>query len=230
MTSSDDEPTYAPDSKGKKRLTWFSKIFILGLIVVPIAYAIPDFETQVKKKETIGITAKTDYKTTPLINEEYYHTLLDLFDRAEKKIFVGMFVIKPRSLYRENWPAWRTDRVLKLMKKLVEARKRGVKVTVIVSKPRTDKEDEKNKANRVAINWLRERGIQAGYNQSTVKLHDKVVIIDQKWIVQGSHNWTPGPLSTNVEASLLLEAEDGDQWSWKRYHEDLSVGVKDNDA
>lgn len=228
--SDDETPTFEPDPKGPRRLTWFARILIVLVLAAPVIYWLPAlYENKPAKKRTPepGVEVTTDYTVTPLFNEQYYQRLLELFEQADERIIVAMFVIKARSLYQQDYPDWRTDRVLNLMKALESAHKRGVTVKVVLSRPNEKgPEDEKNKANRVAKRWFNERGMTAKYNTAeSVKLHDKVVMIDHRWIVQGSHNWTPGPMSTNVEASLLMEAKQGDQWTWDQYHEDLKLGI-----
>ena len=50
-------------------------------------------------------------------------------------------------------------------------------------------------------------------------------MVDRRWVVQGSHNWTLGPMTTNKEASLLMEATGEETWTWEDDHEQLSIGI-----
>lgn len=231
---SGQEPVFAPDPHGPKRLTWLSKFLILLMIASPVIYVWsgtiePQDPRADASVENPGIQPTTDYRVTPLFNRDYYYTLRRLFKQAKQRIIVAQYMIDAPSLGDLNWPSWREDRVKKLLEALNQAHKRSVNVTVVLSKPSPNNK-EKNKVNETTKRWLEARGIAVGYNRSDrIRLHDKVVMVDRRWVVQGSHNWTIGPMTTNVEASLLMEAKDGEKWTWEDYHDRLSIGINETE-
>jgi phosphatidylserine/phosphatidylglycerophosphate/cardiolipin synthase-like enzyme len=173
---------------------------------------------------TIGVDATTDYTVTPLFGETYRRRVSDLFKQAERRILVAMYMIESNALLAGRSYARHDDWVMQLLQDLAKARKRGLTVRVILSRPQPDKDPKRTKANRLAKQWLQDHDISVEYNETVIELHDKVVIIDNRWIVQGSHNWTPTGLGENREASLLLTARDGQQWHWDDYWTSVRTG------
>lgn len=84
----------------------------------------------------------------------------------------------------------------KLNQSLVRAVKRGVKVRAVVNKsdvlPR--------------INAL---GIEARPAPVGRVLHSKLMYIDDRVLITGSHNYTKSAFQTNLEVSVILEREGG---------------------
>jgi phosphatidylserine/phosphatidylglycerophosphate/cardiolipin synthase-like enzyme len=221
----DEEITYAPDPHGTRKLTVTSKLIILMLVSLVALHYIDVFVSKPPEIEPdYGVRVTTDYDVRPLFNETYREVLLEKIGKAEKEIFVAMYLIQPPSLLAEEWPFWREDRVLEILKALVAAQKRDVKVLVILSRP-SETNEHKTVSNEAAREYLVENGVRVEYNASPVSLHDKIVVIDQKNIIQGSHNWTPAGLKYNHEQSLLLTAVDpeGDE-IWDNYKAFLQQG------
>lgn len=75
---------------------------------------------------------------------------------------------------------------------IIAAKKRGCKVEVLT-----------NAANVRSI--LTAQGISAKGILSGQLLHAKLIIIDEKNIVIGSHNYSQSAMSSNIEASVLIE-------------------------
>jgi phosphatidylserine/phosphatidylglycerophosphate/cardiolipin synthase-like enzyme len=214
------------DKYGSKKFTWLSKIVFLIFLIIAggvMAQYLPEVKQQKQEKKEIGTQAATDYLVEPLFDNEYKKMLLRLLKKSEKSIFVGMYIIDSPKLYKDDYPDWKTDHVYKLLKNLVKAKKRGVDIQVVMSRPLKG-QSKKRRAHVATKNWLKEEGIEARFNQSSVHLHDKVVIIDEKWILQGSHNWTNGALVSNYESSLLLEVLGDKKVTWSKYRNKLEEG------
>lgn len=60
--------------------------------------------------------------------------------------------------------------------------------------------------NDVTIPFLAERGIKAGYDSEETTHHVKAVVVDGRYLLLGSHNWTISSTSYNMETSILLDA------------------------
>ena len=58
--------------------------------------------------------------------------------------------------------------------------------------------------NRQAAQWLQERGVEVRTLGASRTCHAKLIIIDGKIAIVGSHNWTPYALERNFEVSVLV--------------------------
>ena len=140
-------------------------------------------------KKSVGTT------TVLLPDREYYSTAEKLIKRANESVLVAIYVIKydPRE---EN------DPVNVLLKELVKAKKSGLNVKVLV-------DDATQRSYKQTIEFLRNNGVPVKLDESSrVTTHIKLVIIDHKYLLVGSHNWTESALSYNHEYSVLIISHD----------------------
>lgn len=130
-----------------------------------------------------------------LPDREYYPMAKKLIERANKTILVAIYVIKydPRE---EN------DPVNVLLRELVKAKKRGLDVRVLV-------DDATQRSYKQTIKFLRDNGVLVRLDESSrITTHVKLVIVDHKYLLIGSHNWTESALSYNHEYSALIISPD----------------------
>ena len=120
------------------------------------------------------------------------------FNEAKESIYIVMFVMNSGKKKR--------GQVNKLMKSLVEARKRGVRVRVILDKPMKEGGFE-GEANEKSYQKLEKAGIEVEYDYPKIKTHDKLMVVDGKYTVIGSHNWTEAALTEQNEVSILIKSE-----------------------
>ena len=152
-------------------------------------------------KEVEIVEKKINYKyyVLPLLNKDYYFKIKRLIAKAKKSIYIAMLVIDPDS-----------NPVDELLKALVDAKKRGVQVKVILENPGTDSErDEHDKlysGNKKVIKYLCENKIDAKFDSVSKTTHDKLIIIDGHIVVVGNHNWTYPALMFNNEVSALIKS------------------------
>ena len=85
----------------------------------------------------------------------------------------------------------------KIVDALIEARKRGVKVQVVLDK------GQKNRHYR-AIEELQDAGIPVRFNGRYAIMHDKFMIIDSRTIESGSFNYTISAEKRNAENVLVI--------------------------
>ena len=90
---------------------------------------------------------------------------------------------------------------------IVKAAKRGVAVRALVN-------------NDGVVDRLRSHGIDAKRLISKRMLHTKMLLIDDIFLVIGSHNYTQHGFSLNEEASVLVEMPSADN-DFVRYFEGL---------
>ncbi len=169
-----------------------TKQFIAGLIIgllIAIALIKLGYITLPGTK-----TSYEAYSVTVLEDKAYYSTAIDLIKHANRSIDIIMFVIKYD-------PGDQDDPANDLLYQLVKASQRGVKVRVLV-------DDTTLKSYPQTIEYLKNSGIEVKLDESSSKTtHAKVIIIDGKIVVIGSHNWTESALKYNHEVSILVKSD-----------------------
>ncbi len=83
---------------------------------------------------------------------------------------------------------------------LIKAKQRGVDVKIIIDATNTF-------ASRSKIKILRNAGVPVKVENYAGKVHSKSIIIDDKYIIAGSMNFTKSGENTNDENSLIIEDE-----------------------
>lgn len=125
----------------------------------------------------------------------YFDTLVTLVRHARHRIDMAMFLFKTGTA-KDNRPAH-------LVRELAQARQRGVFVRVILD---LSGHDEKiNAANRETARALEKAGIPVLFDSPGRTNHSKLVVIDGRHCLVGSHNLTQAALRHNHELSLLLD-------------------------
>jgi len=134
----------------------------------------------------------TSAKVGYIQQREYYQTLLKLVHQAKKEIVISMFLIDYTK--RGDDPI-----VVKLVDALVNAQRRGVKVKVVL-------ENTILLNNRAYVRLVK-NGVEVLWDHDSQITHAKLIVIDRKYSVVGSNNWTERAFRMNNEAALLVESE-----------------------
>lgn len=133
---------------------------------------------------------------TPLINREYADKLLNSIKNAQKSIYVIMF----QTGYYPEYPESFSNLILN---ELINAVKRKVKVEVVLEQGTKNSVKEKNlKTGK----YLAENGVIVYFDDERKTTHAKLVVIDEKLVFIGSHNWNYYALEKNNEISVLIES------------------------
>ena len=135
-------------------------------------------------------------RVTWLANEAYFDTLILHLTQAKHEIVVSMFLFAPGD--HQN------NRATQVKEALIDATKRGVQVRLFLEV--SDSEDFSTEANRAVAEELGRQGITVQFDSPTRTTHTKLVIIDQHYVLLGSHNFTHSALRHNNEASVLIES------------------------
>jgi phosphatidylserine/phosphatidylglycerophosphate/cardiolipin synthase-like enzyme len=93
-----------------------------------------------------------------------------------------------------------------LMRELIDAKKRGVKVEVILEV--REGEDRTTKNNRLSGKILSEGGVEVIYDLLLKTTHAKLMVVDMEVILLGSANWTFAGLTKNHEVSVLIRSKE----------------------
>lgn len=134
-----------------------------------------------------------------LENSHYYHELPKLFDEAQNSISIMMFHI---ALPEPNHPT------RQLLDSLVSAHHRGVNVRILVDRDRPTDPYKSTVINGAAKDFLVAAGIDCRFDAEDRLLHSKVVIIDNKVVVIGSHNWSAGSYFQFDDLSFVIASLD----------------------
>ena len=129
--------------------------------------------------------------------DPYLRRVHRLFERAERRIWITLFVLRPSD---------DADGVVAdLIDALGRAHRRGVDVRVTLDYGRrwdTGAIEDKHAA---AVTLLAAQGIEATLDELDRTTHSKVILVDERWAVVGSHNWTRSALLHNRETSVLID-------------------------
>ncbi len=93
-----------------------------------------------------------------------------------------------------------------LIRELISARKRGVKVEVVLEV--REGEDRTAKRNRHTGKILSDGGVEVIYDSLLRTTHAKCMVVDGKLTLVGSTNWTYYALTNNHEASVLIRSKE----------------------
>lgn len=123
--------------------------------------------------------------------------LISLVRRASQEIWIATFSFKAGE-HQEAAPD-------KLLRELGLARKRGVKVRVLLEQPDTASSDLARENQRSA-RLLRKERVEVFHDRPDRRSHMKVVVVDGRYVILGSHNLTSSALRHNHELSVLLDS------------------------
>lgn len=127
----------------------------------------------------------------------YHRTVSRLIDEAQHQVVVAVYVCYPE---RD-----RSGPVSDLGRRLAAAIERGVAVEVILDLGTEWGSDEISDKHATAVAWLTELGVPVRLDDLATTSHQKLVIVDQRWVVSGSHNWTYSAMRRNREVSILID-------------------------
>ncbi|HPT40554.1 MAG TPA: phospholipase D-like domain-containing protein [Candidatus Paceibacterota bacterium] len=123
-------------------------------------------------------------KNETIIANEFIKKVLPLIDNSKKNIDIVVF----------DWRWYPTEPGSDCQKfniAILNALKRGVRVRALVN------------SDDIATK-LRSVGAESRKHRSTHLLHAKLMIIDNEFVVTGSHNYTQSAMTTNYELSVIL--------------------------
>ncbi|MBU4312272.1 MAG: hypothetical protein KJ706_06115, partial [Candidatus Omnitrophica bacterium] len=92
---------------------------------------------------------------------------------------------------------------------LFEARERGVSVTLYLNTRLSDNAESKVPyAESPVFKELADAGCTIHFMPSRRRLHDKLIIVDSRYVVEGSANWSISALKSNFESNTLIDSPD----------------------
>ncbi len=141
-------------------------------------------------------------RTTLLKNREFSDALLEGVHSARKSIYFSFFLFKITDS-RTNLPR-------RIAEELIQAKKRGVEVTVLLERQSADRtsagRDSLDFDNRRTAELLNKGGVKVYFDSPGVTTHTKVAVIDGRFVFLGSHNLSQSALRHNNELSVMLDS------------------------
>jgi phosphatidylserine/phosphatidylglycerophosphate/cardiolipin synthase-like enzyme len=135
-------------------------------------------------------------KVTPLMNRDFFPALTKAVDGAQDEILVAVFSFKA-GVHKKSRPDI-------LVEHLARAVKRGVDVKVILENC-ANPAGGVTRQNAKTKNILEKRGVKVYMDEPSRTTHTKLVVVDQKLVFVGSHNFTPSALNHNNEVTVMIE-------------------------
>ncbi len=135
-------------------------------------------------KYNAGTRADDGLFVVPIENYGYAPMLKHLIDNATKSIHICMEILSDY------------EPVKTLLDSLVAAHLRGVGVEVLY--------EGDISSNSYGASYLAQRGVSVKEDSSQTFLHTKMVVIDDRVVYLGSHNWSPYALGKNNEYGILI--------------------------
>ncbi|HOK41872.1 MAG TPA: phospholipase D-like domain-containing protein [bacterium] len=120
-------------------------------------------------------------------------------NKAKKSIEIIMYLIEYNEEKGEN-------KIEEILNTLIKKRKEGVNVLVILSADNYGNIHLKRNNEKVK-EYLEEGGVSVFINYGSQETHDKLVVIDDRIVFIGAHNFSIAALFYNNELSLLLKAD-----------------------
>jgi len=132
-------------------------------------------------------------------DRSYEEAVIGLLDNAQDSIAISMYSI---SLGTDT-----NNPVKLLLNDLLEARERGVEVTLYLNTRFRDSNKGANPfINSPIFKKLENAGVLIHFIPSNRRLHDKLIVVDGRYVVEGSANWSISALKNNFESSTLIDS------------------------
>ena len=131
-----------------------------------------------------------------LLDRDYFTALLDGVDHARVEISVSAYLFRTIADAR-GYPE-------EVLKRLLAAARRGVRVDVVLERSRDD--DDLSRNNAETAERLKKGGIRVCMDAPDRVTHTKLVVIDRRYLLIGSHNLSHAALKFNHEASVWIDS------------------------
>jgi phosphatidylserine/phosphatidylglycerophosphate/cardiolipin synthase-like enzyme len=146
--------------------------------------------------QSIGLPAED---VQLVMDAQYFQVAKKMIHEAKTSIQVMMFEMG----YYDQYPNTPSNL---LIKELIDAKKRGVRVEVILEVK--EGKDRTTERNRHTGKILSEGGVEVIYDPLFKTTHAKLMVVDGKLTLLGSTNWTYYALTNNNEASILIRSKE----------------------
>ena len=153
-----------------------------------------------------------------ITNRDYFPAVYKLFENAEGSIYIFMFEAR-------IYPDYPDDVNRKLLDALIEAKKRDVDVKIILDASSWNRGNTLK--NKQMADALKEGGIEVYYDPLDVTSHPKLLIVDHRFTVIGSTNWSYYALEKNNEASVVIDSKPVAEGFEEYFNKNLNLSSKE---
>ncbi|MBU0477778.1 hypothetical protein KKC91_04335 [bacterium] len=153
-----------------------------------------------------------DAKVADISDRSYEPAVIELLDNAKESILISMYVISPL-----------TEPINLLLNDLAEALERGVKVEIYLN---TRFETDDHSKLTMDFKGLEQKGARIYLASPHYRLHDKLIIVDGMFVVEGSANWSVSALKANYESATIIDSPDLAQEKTIRIRNFLLAGME----
>ena len=140
---------------------------------------------------------------TDISDNKYFAAVAQELKEAKKSIYVAMY-----SIYID--PSNPQSPQSLLVQDLIDAKNRGLTVKVYLDKSIPFGElgglEGLQGKNEAAYWFLSQAGVDVWYVVPSLRLHDKLIIIDENVVISGSPNWSYSSLTRNSENADLIRS------------------------
>lgn len=175
------------------------------------AFAEPELTSGTLKAADLGLNFLKVESVLPAANRSFYPVVRDAVLGAKNSITVvqrslNMYATMPTfdGSSVELLPGEPPSQTNALAELLVDAHKRGVKVTVVLDK---GQEGHSTEGPDQTARFFKEHGIAVYQDDPQVQTHAKMLMVDDDKVILGSTNWTYPALESGNEASVLVRGE-----------------------
>jgi len=184
------------DWRGEKKMGKRNRVLLKDMFmlfpVLFVFFLLPAFHTP----PSFALPAE-DIKL--VTDTQYFEVAKRMIQEAKSSIRVMMFEMG----YYEKHPNTPSNL---LIRELIGAKKRGVKVEVILEIREGD--DRTTKRNRETGKILSEGGVEVIFDSLLKTMHAKLMVADGELILLGSTNWVFSSLTSNNEVSVLIRSKE----------------------
>ena len=135
----------------------------------------------------------------PVFNREYYENISGLINKATKRVYVMVYSIKLGQGKGENLDL--------LQSSLIDAKKRGCDVKLIMDYTDNSFAKMTNEINFVTARHYIDKGIDVRFDNPNIFTHAKLLLIDDITVVGGT-NWGYGPLNLYNDCNILIDRKE----------------------
>ena len=181
----------------RKAISAWIYVLIITLMCAVTVLSLISFGI-IKLGEEVPNQVEEEVSVQTLSDQNYYFSVLEDIQKANSCIYVAMYsmIYDPDDSYD-----WAND----LIRELVNAKRRGVNVNVIIEYRTYYGYMD---GNLEAYNYLSANGVNVKLDNETDTDHLKLVIIDDRIVYVGSHNWSESALYYNHETSVRIVSEE----------------------
>lgn len=135
-----------------------------------------------------------------LYDRQYLPFMEKLLENAEELVYVIMFFLK-----FETEKEYVTD---SLVNRLIEMHQNGADIRFILDVDEEADPYDSKKINEEIHKYLKDKGVPVLFDQPEIVTHSKVVVVDSRHVILGSHNWTAGSLYQYDDTSVYIDSKE----------------------